>query len=433
MMQAFRAALLDFVADPAESGEQSIRYHTDGLLLVEQGRVKACGDYQQIKATLPDDIDITDYRGYLIMPGFIDTHVHYAQTGIIASYGEQLLDWLKRYTFPAERKFSDPAYAREAAQFFLRQLFANGTTTALVFATVHVESVDAIFDAAAQHQMRLISGKVMMDRHAPDYLLDNAQDSYDDSRALIEKWHGKGRLSYAVTPRFAPTSSEAQLELAGQLWQQYDGVYLQSHVAENESEVAWVRKLFPWSRSYLDVYEHFGLLGERSVYAHGIYLNQEDRKRMADTGTALSFCPTSNLFLGSGLLEVQKIQQQAIRYGFGTDVGGGTSFSLFRTAQEGYKISQLTGHPLSPLQMAYRMTLGGARSLYLDDVLGNFECGKEADFVVIDPGATELMQRRLHQADAIDEQLFALIMLGDDRNIVATHVLGECVYRRPSV
>ncbi len=430
-MKAFRAAILDFIHDPSvSSATQSYRYFEDGLLLVEQGRVVACADYASLSAQLRDAIEVVDYRGRLIMPGFIDTHLHYAQTDIIASHGEQLLDWLERYTFPMEDRFSDSAVARETADFFIQELLRNGTTSALVFATVHVQSVDAVFEAALAQGMRLISGKVMMDRNAPDYLCDSAQQSYDDSRALIEKWHGHERLLYAVTPRFAPTSSERQLHLAQQLLNEFPDVYLQSHVAENKSEVEWVKSLFPWSRSYLDVYDHFGLLGDRSLYAHCIYLDDDDRHRLVSSGTSVAFCPSSNLFLGSGLFDMQAARDHGLMLSLGSDVGAGSSFSLLRTAADGYRVCQLGGFNLSPLQAFYLLTLGAARALYLEHELGNFEVGKEADFVVIDWQPTPLMRRRMARSESLEDRLFVLMLLGDERNILATHILGECRYRR---
>ncbi len=429
-MRAFRASLFDFIDDPYTSSGQSYRYFEDGLLIVEDGLVKDCGEYSALKNTLPESISIVDYSGCLIMPGFIDTHVHYPQTDIIASHGAQLLDWLERYTFPTEKRFSDPSIAQDTAEFFIQELLRNGTTSAMVFATIHPQSVDAIFNAALKQNMRLLSGKVLMDRHAPDFLCDTPQSSYDDSLALINKWHDHERLLYAVTPRFAPTSSEQQLTVAQQLLSEFPDVYLQSHVAENPGEVEWVSKLFPWSRSYLDVYDHFGLLGNRSVYAHCIYLDETDRDRLAKSGTAVSFCPTSNLFLGSGLFDMQSTLDHGLRLGVGTDVGGGTSFSMLKTLHEAYKVNQMKGFNMSPFQAIYMATLGGAKSLYLDDKLGNFESGKEADFIVMDKNATPLMQRRMSHAENLQDELFALMILGDDRNIKATHILGECRYER---
>jgi len=429
-MQAFRASLLDFIDNPFSVTDRSYRYVEDGLLLVEDGLIVACGEYTKLQKTLEQDTPVVDYSRYLIMPGFIDTHVHYPQTDIIASHGEQLLDWLEKYAFPAEKNFSDPVIAQETADFFVQELLRNGTTTALVFATIHMQSVDAIFSAAQKQKMRFISGKVLMDRHAPEYLCDTPQTAYDDSLALINRWHQHERLSYAVTPRFAPTSTDQQLKVAQQLVNEFPDVYLQSHVAENKGEVEWVKKLFPWSRSYLDVYDHYGLLGDRSVYAHCIYLDKYDRESLAVSGTAVSFCPTSNLFLGSGLFDMQSSLQHDLRLGLGTDVGGGTSFSILKTLHEAYKVNQLNGFNMSPLQAFYMATLGAAKSLYLDDKLGNFDPGKEADFIVIDKNPTPLMQRRMKHAQSLEDELFALMILGDDRNIHATHILGECRYQR---
>jgi guanine deaminase len=427
--RAFRAAILHFLADPAQSGAAQ-QYFDDGILVVEAGRVIALGEAEAVLPTLVPGTVLTDYRGKLILPGFIDTHIHYAQVDVIASYGEQLLTWLDKYIFPAERRFADPGYANEVAGFFVDELLRNGTTTALVFATVHPASVDAVFAAAQRRAMRLIAGKVMMDRNCPDFLSDTAERSYDESRALIDKWHKRDRLLYAVTPRFAPTSTREQMTQAGRLFGEYADIYLQSHVAENRSEVAWVASLYPESRSYLDVYERYGQLGPRSVFAHCIWLDDGDRERLGVTGSAMSFCPTSNLFLGSGLFDLGKAREQGIRVGIGTDVGGGTSFSMLKTLAEGYKVLQLKGQSLSAMQAFYLATLGGARSLYLDAQIGNFEAGREADFVVVDLAATPLMARRMENAATLGEKLFALMMLGDDRAIAATHILGEAAYRR---
>ena len=424
---AVRGNLLHFTDDP-EQVDNAWQYIEDGLLILKLGRVVAIGPYQDWIDCLPDGSQLYDYSGKLIMPGFIDTHNHYPQTEMIASYGAQLLEWLEKYTFPTESKFSNREFADGIAEFFCDELLRNGTTTAGVFATVHPESVDAIFSAAQKRDMRLISGKVMMDRNAPDFICDTAETSYRQSAELIKRWHGKGRALYGVTPRFAPTSTPEQLEAAGQLLKESSGLYLQSHVAENLDEVAWVKKLFPERRSYLDVYEHYGLLGERAVYAHCIHLDTVDRERMADSGAAMAFCPTSNLFLGSGLFDLNAAQAENIRVGVATDVGGGTSFSMLQTLNEAYKVSQMAGQTLAPMKAFYLATLGGARSLYLEQSIGNFETGKEADFVVIDLEATPIMQRRMSQSDSISDALFALMMLGDDRAIVATHVMGQRQY-----
>jgi guanine deaminase len=429
-LRAFRGTLVDFAGDPAELGERACRHVDDGVLVVRDGRVECAGPARDVLATLPADAEVTDHRGRLILPGFVDTHVHYAQTDMIGSYGEQLLTWLENYTFPTERHFDDADHAREVAQFFLQELLRNGTTTAMVFATVHRQSVDAIFEAAAALDLCLAAGKVMMDRNCPEFLRDTPASSYEDGCALIERWHGRGRLRYAVTPRFAPTSSDEQLALAGRLLDEYEGVHLQSHVAENPDEVRWVAQLFPWSRSYLDVYDRFGLLRGRAVFAHCIHLDDADRRRMAATGAAASFCATSNLFLGSGLFDPQRAAELGMRVGIGTDVGAGTSFSMLRTLDECYKVAQLGGHRLSPQRAFYLATLGGARSLALDDEIGSFEAGKAADFVVLDPQATPLLARRMARAGSLAEQLFLLMTLGDDRAVAATYVKGRRVHAR---
>ena len=426
---AIRADFLHFSDDPDAHGE-AFEFVADGLLLCRQGRVRMLVDADEWIDCLPDGCELYDYRGRLVMPGFVDTHTHYPQSEMIASFGLQLLDWLERYTFPTEKKFAEREYADRVADFFCRQMLANGTTSSAVFATVHPESVDAIFERARDLDLCLVAGKVMMDRNAPADLLDTAESGYRDSAALISRWHLRGRSAYAVTPRFAPCSTPAQLEACGALLEEFPDLYLQSHVAENRAEVAWVAELFPESRSYLDVYDRFGLLGPRAIYGHCIHLDEADRERLADSGTAIAFCPTSNLFLGSGLFSLADAEAHAIRVGIATDVGAGTSFSLLRTLAEAYKVCQLAGHSLSPLKAFYLATLGGARALYLDHRIGNFTVGKEADFVVLDPGATELLERRVGAAPTLAEKLFALMMLGDDRCIQATHVMGRRLYSR---
>lgn len=424
-LAAFRGSLLHFVGDPAEAGARAIDYHPDGLLVVREGRVAEAGPAAELLPKLPAEIAVTDYRGKFILPGFIDTHTHYAQTDIIASPGGELLDWLDTYTFPGERRFHDPAHAADVADFFCDELLRNGTTTALAFATVHATSVDALFAAAERRDMRVLAGKVLMDRHCPAFLRDGADGGHAESVALIERWHGRARLLYAVTPRFAPTSSPAQMAAAGRLFRDHPGVYLQSHVAENRAEGRWVAELFPEARSYLDVYERFGQLGPRAVFAHCLWLDDADRARMATSGAAMSFCPSSNLFLGSGLFDLARAQAHGVRIGIGTDVGAGTSFSMLRTLAEAYKVLKLQGQTLSPERAFYLATLGGARSLYLDAHIGNFAPGKEADFVVLDPAATPLLARRTALAANLSEKLFALMTLGDDRAVAATHILGE--------
>lgn len=429
---AIRGALLDCVGDPFyEPESQAVRYIADGLLLVRDGQIEALGTYADLVSRVGDR-PLIDHSGRLIVPGLIDTHIHYPQTGMMAAYGEQLLEWLNRYTFPTERKFADPAYARSVAELFLDELLKHGTTTALVFAAVFPASVDAFFEAAEARNLRMISGKVMMDRNAPDYLSDTAQSSYDDSKALIEKWHGRGRLLYAVTPRFAGTSTEAQLRLAARLLDEFPDVYLHTHLSENVNEVTWIQELFPQYAGYLDVYDQTGLVRERSLFAHGVQLTDAEFQRLSEAKAAISFCPTSNLFLGSGLfrLEQAKNPEHPVKVGLGTDVGAGTSFSLLQTTNEAYKVAQLRGQKLSAFKALFLATLGGARALCLDDKLGSFDPGKEADFVVLNPQATPLLALRNEGGipptlDALEDLLFSLVILGGDRAVTATYIMGE--------
>jgi guanine deaminase len=424
--KAFRAAILHCLGDPGEHAEATqVEYFADGLLIIEDGHVISVGEAEALLPGLADDTELIDHRGKLIVPGFIDCHVHFSQVDIIASYGEQLLDWLNRYAYPVEERFSDAQYAHEVAEFFVDELLRNGTTTALVFPTVHEVSVHAIFAAASKRNMRLLSGKILMDQHCPETLRDDAESAYSVSRQLLEKWHGKGRLGYAITPRFALTSSEAQLTAVGKLAAEYPDVHIHTHLAENHAEVDLIAEQFPWSRSYLDVYEHFGLVRERSVFAHCLHLDDQDRRHMADSGSAIAFCPTSNLFLGSGLFDLAAARQSGIRVGIGTDVGGGTGLGMLRTLSEAYKVLHLQSQSLPGFRALYLATLGAAEALYLDDKIGNFAQGKEADFVILNYAGSEMTTRRLEKAEHIAEKLFALIMLGDDRNISATYVMGK--------
>jgi len=424
MLKVYR----DFLADPATAElEESYEYFEDALLIIKNGLVDQVGHAKELLPTLPENTDITHYTDGLIMPGFIDTHVHYPQTEMIASYGEQLLEWLENYTFPAEKEFSDEAHGKAVAEFFLSQLLEAGTTTALVFGTVHKASVDAFFSVAEQQKLRMICGKVLMDRNCPDYLSDTAESGYIDSKALIEKWHNKGRLQYAVTPRFAPTSSIEQLNAAGRLLKEYPSVYLQTHLSENKNEIEWVKSLFPESESYLDVYDKSNLLSRRSVFAHGIHLHDDECQRLSETGSAIAFCPSSNLFLGSGLFNLKQAEAFNINVGVGSDIGAGTSFSMLTNLNEGYKIQQLRGDKLSPYKSFYLATLGGAIALDLEGTIGNFFQGAEADFILLDTNATPLMARRMQHCKNLTEKLFILSMLGDDRHIKATHIMGERV------
>lgn len=417
------------VSQAAEIADQ-VRYLEDGVLITEQGKIRWFGTWNNAQDHLPANVDIQHYPEQLIIPGMIDTHIHFPQTEMVGAYGEQLLSWLNTYTFPTEIQFKDKAYASEIAKFFVNELLKNGTTTALVFCTVHPESVDALFEAAEQHQMRLIAGKVMMDRHAPEALCDTADIGYDDSKALIEKWHGQGRALYAITPRFAPTSTPEQLERAGQLKAEYPDVYVHTHLSENKDEIAWVKDLFPKQNGYLDVYHHYGLTGQRSVFAHCVHLKDAEWQCMHETDSAIAFCPTSNLFLGSGLFPLNKTWQQQVKVGLGTDIGAGTSFSLLQTVNEAYKVQQLQGDKLSAYESLYHATLGGAKALDLDDKLGNFNVGKEADFVVLNLKPTALQQLRQSRAKSLEDSLFALFTMGDDRNVEATYIYGQKAYQQ---
>ena len=429
-LKIYRSAIVHCLNDPGDDNNQVVEYFDDGLLVLLNGRVEAIGHASALLPDLPDDIPILDYRGKLIMPGFIDTHIHFSQTDIIASYGKQLLAWLETYVFPAEKRFEQAEYAAQVADFFIDELLRNGTTSALVLGTVHAQSVDALFTVAQQRNMRLIAGKVLMDRHCPEYLQDTPESAYEESKTLIERWHGQDRLGYAITPRFAPTSSNQQLRRAGDLAAEHPDTWIHTHVAENTAEVAWVASLFPEARSYLDVYQRFDLLRDRAVLAHCIHLDEPDRQVLADSGAAMAFCPTSNLFLGSGLFDINAARAVNARIGLGTDVGAGTSFSMLQTLAEAYKVAQLSGQTLSPQCALYMATLGSARALYIDDKVGNFIPGKEADFVIIDWQCTPLMARRTSAASNWIERLFALFMLGDDRAILETIVNGESAYRR---
>ncbi len=430
---AHRGRILSFLSDPGDGTDAaSYLYFADGALVIENGRIAALGPADSVLAQLPRGAVLADHGDNLLLPGFIDTHIHYAQSDVIGAGGRQLLDWLQDYTFVEEGRFGDPEHAAEVAEFFLDQLARHGTTTALVFCTVHPESVDAFFTAAERRRLRMIAGKVMMDRNAPDGLCDSPERSDRESRALLERWHGKDRLHYAITPRFAVTSSEAQLRIAGRLAQDFPDAFIHSHLAETHGEIAWVRALFPSSRSYLDVYDSYGLLRERAIYAHCIYLDAEDRARMAASGAAAAFCPTSNLYLGSGLFDIAAADAAGMRFSTATDVGGGSSFSMLRTLDEARKVARLQGQDLAPLRAFYLATLGAARCLRLEDRIGRLEVGAEADFIVLDLQATALIARRTAAAHTLSDVLRILMTLGDDRAIKATYILGRQVHGDPA-
>jgi guanine deaminase len=419
-------SILNFNADPGQHDDTAAYdYWERGALIVADGRIDAIGPASALLPAAGDDVEVIDHGQRLIMPGFIDTHIHYPQTDVIASGGRDLLDWLERYTFPAEQRFADAGHARSVAEFFLDELLRNGTTSAQVLGTVHRQSVEVLFQSAAARGLRMIAGKTLMDRNCPLPLRDTPEQGERDMRELIETWHGRDRLHYAITPRFAATSSIEQLQGAGRLAQQYPDVYIHSHVAENREEVEWIRRLYPDSRSYLDVYDRFGLLRERATYAHCIYLDDADRARMAASGAGAAFAPTANLYLGSGLFDIAASDAAGMRFALATDVGGGSSFSMLRTMAEAYKVAQLLGQSLSPLRAFYLATLAGARMLGLADRIGRFAPGSEADFIVLDPQATPLLERRMAQSRTLTERLLVLMTLADDRAIAATYILGS--------
>jgi guanine deaminase len=424
--RVIRGRVLSFTGDPAESDSRAYSLIENGAVLVNGGLIEAVGEAPDILARAPSGAVIDDQTGCLITSGLIDAHVHYPQTQVIGSYGAQLLDWLHNYTFVEEQKFADPAHCARVADFFLDELFRSGTTTAMVYCTVHPSSVQAFFTAAEARGARMIAGKVMMDRDAPTALMDTAERGYDESKALIERWRGRGRLDYAITPRFAVTSTQAQLDAAGALAREFPQLYVQTHANENKAEIARVAALFPEARSYIDVYEKAGLTGPRSVFGHCIHLQDSEVDALAKSRSVAAFCPTSNLFLGSGLFDQARLARAGVRIALATDVGGGTSYSMLRTAAEGYKVLQLKGQSWPALDAFYRMTLGNARALSLDDRIGSIEPGKEADLIVLDPRATPALAHRMERAGGnIEVELFAFLTLGDDRAVRQTYVAGE--------
>lgn len=434
-LKAFRSACLDFVDDPFYTSEsEAVRYIPDALLVLEHGKVKELGAYAHLRDKYAG-VAIESYPNHLILPGFIDIHIHFPQTEMIAAYGEQLLEWLEKHAFPTEHRFKDKSYSDYVAPLFVNELLCNGTTTAVALTAVFPESAEALFEECDRRNMRMIIGKVMMDRNAPAFLRDTAQSSYAESKTLLEKWHHKGRSLYAITPRFAPTSTPEQLSYAGKLLEEFPDAYLHTHLSENVNEIAWVKALFPESQNYLDVYDQFGLVGERSIFAHCIHLSEQEFSRLAEAKSTIAFCPTSNTFLGSGLFDLERAIAQKVKVGLATDVGGGTSFSMFKTASEAYKVAQLRRQQLSPFQAIFLATLGGAKALSLADKIGSFEIGKEADFIVVDPRSTSIMALRNSETvptslEELADRLFSLIIMGDDRAIRSTYIMGELAYRR---
>lgn len=418
--RAYRGRLLHVV----ETDPFDWEYFDDAVLLVNNGKVDQLATAAQIAA---DGFDLArcEQIDGLIIPGFIDTHVHSPQIDVIGSYGEQLLDWLNKYTFPAEEKYADESYAAQAAEDFLDGLMAAGTTTAMVYATSHLGATDQLFQAAHHRGLRLNIGKVLMDQNATPALHDTAEGGVRDSETLIQRWHGKGRLGYVITPRFAGSSTLAQLSAAGDLHRRHPDTWIQTHLSENLAEIAWLKEIHPGFRDYLDVYEQHGLLNDRAFFGHGIHLSDSELQRLADAGGVIAFCPTSNLFLGSGLMDLKERREYGVSVSLATDVGAGTSLCMLRTLGDAYKVCQLRGYALSAREAFGMATLGNARTMQLDDVIGNLMVGKEADFTVLCPGSNQLVQRRVQQANDVDEELFIYMTLGDEQCIAATYVAGE--------
>jgi guanine deaminase len=414
------------------SADTAFVHEPDGLVICRDGVIQAVGPTASLQSELPANAELSSYPGCLIAPAFVDTHIHYVQTSIIGAQGHQLLDWLNDYSYVAEQSFADEAVAHNTARIFCDELLRHGTTTALVFCSVHAGSVDALFAEAERRHLRLIAGKVLMDRNAPPLLTDTAQTGYDQSKALIRKWHGRGRCLYAITPRFAVTSTPEQLELAGSLWREYPDVFVQTHIAENREEIDWVKRLFPERRDYFDVYAHYGLTGRRAILAHGVHLEESEFERCHANGTALAHCPTSNLFLGSGLFPLRTAcdPRRPVAVGLGTDIGAGTSFSLLATMSEAYKVAQLQGRPIGVIETFFLATLGGARALALDHRIGTLAPGRDADMVVLDPNATPLLSFRTARARSMAETLAVLATIGDDRTVRATYAAGRLAHAR---
>ena len=431
-MHALRGDAITFRDDPFVAGAHALRYQRDALIVVAEGRILDIGPADSLLGTLDPAVSVTRYDNSLMLPGFIDAHVHYAQLPVIGAFGRTLLDWLQHHTFPVEQHFSDPALAELTAEVFLDECLRQGITTALVYGTVHEASVDAIFAAAQARGMRLVAGKVLMDRNAPAPLLEDARAGYDATARLVARWHGKDRLQYAVTPRFAPTSTAAQLEFAGALMREHAGLYLQTHLAETRDEIGWVRELFPGCSDYLGVYERYGLAVRRSVFGHGVHLDDSAWERLHACGSAIAHCPTSNNFLGSGHFRMAEAKrpERRVHVALGTDVGAGTTLSMLATMNEAYKVARHTGYAMTAVQAVWLATAGAAHALDMDDRVGALEPGFDADIVVLDLAPTPLIAYRMRFCESIDEALGVLMMLGDDRAIRATYVAGRLAHRR---
>lgn len=417
--------VLHFTADPFDHGLTAAR--VDEALVIEHGRITVTGSAESLRRQYPQ-ARVTDYGNSLISAGFVDAHVHYPQTAIIASWGKRLIDWLNSYTFPEEMRFSNLSYAQEVANRYFDLTISNGTTSVCSYCTIHPESVDAFFSAAQSRNQRVWAGKTCMDRNAPEGLRDTPQSAYDDSKRLLETWHGLGRASYVITPRFSPTSSPDQLHALGTLWAEHPECLMQTHLSEQTDEIAWVKELFPQSRDYLDTYEAQGLLREGAIYGHAIHLTEREKSRLKEAGASLIHCPTSNTFIGSGLFDMGGLKAAGQRIGLATDTGGGSSFSMLRTMAAAYEVGQLAGRALHPAELWWLATQGSARALHADHLIGNIAPGMEADLVVVDLASTPAIEQATRRADDIWQAIFPTIMMGDDRAIRSTWVAGVCVH-----
>lgn len=423
-----RGRTLTFLRRPDGADDLSaLRYEEDGGLLLDGGKIVAAGSYADLEEKAGEDVEIIDHRPHLILPGLIDTHAHMPQMQVIASYGAELLDWLNKYTFPEETRFADPDHARRIAGLFLDELVRQGTTTVAAYCSVHKASTQAFFEAAHARDMLTVAGKVMMDRNAPEGVRDTPQSAYDDTKALIAAWHGKGRQHYAITPRFAITSTPEQMEVAGALMRENPELHMQTHLSENHAEIAFTLELYPEARDYTDVYERYGLLGPRALFGHAIHLSEREADALSESGSVAVFCPTSNLFLGSGLFDYQRYRRRAkpLRTAIATDVGGGTNYSMLRTLDEGYKVIAMNGEKLDPFGSFWQATRGNAEALSLSDRIGTLDVGSDADIVVLDSAATPAMRVRRERISTLAEELFLLQTLGDDRAVVETYVAGR--------
>jgi len=423
-----RGRTLSFLRWPdAIDDHSSYRYEEDGALLIANGKIVQAGSYAEVSQSAGRDVDTVDHRPNLLLPGFIDAHVHFPQMQVIASYGAELLEWLNTYTFPEETKFANAQHGRRIARLFLDEMIRHGTTTVAAYCSVHKQSAEAFFEESNARDMLNIAGKVMMDRNAPAGVLDTPQSGYDDTKALIAEWHGKGRQLYAVTPRFAITSSPEQLEMSGTLMREFPDLHMQTHLSENHAEIAFTRELYPWARDYTDVYEKYGLLGRKALFGHCIHLSEREADALSASGSVAVFCPTSNLFLGSGLFDYQRYRQREkpLRIAAATDVGGGTNYSMLRTMDEAYKVIALNGEKLNPFQSSWQMTRGNAEALSISDKVGTLEEGTDADITVLDSRATPAMRLRMETVETLAEELFLLQTLGDDRSVVEVYVAGR--------